>query len=202
MDYAQLQSKPSLPLPISTQFPQLVPNPSTSSFIAANVSPLSPLINLKSPNSYPLESGVKPGSRKKRSLFFSLLTSSSQHVRKASRGASERENRRAILDHLGRFLPFILILTAQSTGSVINKSKINILMESIKFLRHLQHQIATLREQVATAEAKATKRLGQVKEIVAQQKINYHVLFLQSPVPMAILSTDGQFVDANSQFCT
>ena len=104
MDYAQLQSKPSLPLPISTQFPQLVPNPSTSSFIAANVSPLSPLINLKSPNSYPLESGVKPGSRKKRSLFFSLFTFSSQHVRKASRGASERENRRAILDHLGRFL--------------------------------------------------------------------------------------------------
>ena len=98
--------------------------------------------------------------------------------------------------------PFYFFLTTQSTGSVINKSKINILMESIKFLRHLQHQIATLREQVATAEAKATKRLGQVKEIVAQQKINYHVLFLQSPVPMAILSTDGQFIDANSQFCT
>lgn len=85
---------------------------------------------------------------------------------------------------------------------MINKSKINILMESIKFLRHLQHQISTLREQVQTAEAKANKRLGQVKEIVAQQKINYHVLFLQSPVPMAILSTDGQFIDANSQFCT
>ena len=203
MDYAQLQSKPSLPLPISTQFPQLVPNPSTSSFIAANVSPLSPLINLKSPNSYPLESGVKPGSRKKRSLFFSLFTFSSQHVRKASRGASERENRRAILDHLGRFLlSFFFDSHTPSTGSVINKSKINILMESIKFLRHLQHQIATLREQVATAEAKANKRLGQVKEIVAQQKINYHVLFLQSPVPMAILSTDGQFIDANSQFCT
>ena len=29
---------------------------------------------------------------------------------------------------------------------MINKSKINILMESIKFLRHLQHQISTLRE--------------------------------------------------------
>ena len=103
---------------------------------------------------------------------------------------------------VGSFFPSLFDSHTQSTGSVINKSKINILMESIKFLRHLQHQIATLREQVATAEAKATKRLGQVKEIVAQQKINYHVLFLQSPVPMAILSTDGQFVDANSQFCT
>ena len=104
MDYAKLQSKPSLFLPISTQFPQLVPNPSTNSFITANVSSLSPLIKSKSPNSYPLESGVKPSSRKKRSFLFRFLTSSSQHVRKASRGASERENRRAILDHLGRFL--------------------------------------------------------------------------------------------------
>lgn len=38
MDYAQLQSKPSLSLPISTQFPPLVQNPNNSSFIAANVS--------------------------------------------------------------------------------------------------------------------------------------------------------------------
>ena len=74
-------------------------------------------------------------------------------------------------------------------------------MESIKFLHHLQNQISDLKEQVKVAEEKANKRLGQVKEVVAQQKINYHVLFLQSPVPMAVLSTDGQFIDANSQFC-
>lgn len=201
MDYAKLQSKPSLFLPISTQFPQLVLNPSTNSFITANVSSLSPLIKSKSPNSYPLESGVKPSSRKKR--LYSISSSLSVHNTSEKRRV-ERLN--AKIEELYSIIsvpfPFYFFLTTQSTGSVINKSKINILMESIKFLRHLQHQIATLREQVATAEAKATKRLGQVKEIVAQQKINYHVLFLQSPVPMAILSTDGQFIDANSQFCT
>ena len=201
MDYAKLQSKPSLFLPISTQFPQLVLNPSTNSFITANVSSLSPLIKSKSPNSYPLESGVKPSSRKKR--LYSISSSLSVHNTSEKRRV-ERLN--AKIEELYSIIsvpfPFYFFLTTQSTGSVINKSKINILMESIKFLRHLQHQIATLREQVATAEAKANKRLGQVKEIVAQQKINYHVLFLQSPVPMAILSTDGQFIDANSQFCT
>ena len=84
---------------------------------------------------------------------------------------------------------------------MINKSKISILLETIKFVRHLQSQIADLKEQMRIAEEKASKRLNQVNEIVASQKINYHVLFLQSPVPMAILRTDGQFVDANSQFC-
>ncbi|KAK8810283.1 hypothetical protein WA538_002858, partial [Blastocystis sp. DL] len=88
-----------------------------------------------------------------------------------------------------------------STGTMINKSKINILMESVKFLRHLETQIKDLREQTKKAEERATKRMGQVNEVVQSQRINYHVLFLQSPVPMAILSTDGQFVDANSQFC-
>ena len=84
---------------------------------------------------------------------------------------------------------------------MINKSIINILMESVKFLRHLETQIKDLREQTKKAEERATKRMGQVNEVVQSQRINYHVLFLQSPVPMAILSTDGQFVDANSQFC-
>ena len=84
---------------------------------------------------------------------------------------------------------------------MINKSKISILLETIKFVRHLQSQIADLKEQMRIAEEKASKRLNQVNEIIASQKINYHVLFLQSPVPMAILRTDGQFVDANSQFC-
>ncbi|KNB44179.1 helixloop-helix DNA-binding domain containing protein [Blastocystis sp. subtype 4] len=88
-----------------------------------------------------------------------------------------------------------------STGTIINKSKINVLMETVKYIRHLQSQIRNLREQTKMAEEKANRRMDQMNEIVQSQKINYHVLFLQSPVPMAILSTDGQFVDANSQFC-
>ena len=74
-------------------------------------------------------------------------------------------------------------------------------METVKYIRHLQSQIRNLREQTKMAEEKANRRMDQMNEIVQSQKINYHVLFLQSPVPMAILSTDGQFVDANSQFC-
>ena len=31
--------------------------------------------------------------------------------------------------------------------------------------------------------------------------VNYHVMFLQNPIPQAVLAADGQFVDANSQFC-
>ena len=92
-------------------------------------------------------------------------------------------------------------LIMQSTGPLINKSKINILLETIKFIKHLQSQIADLKEQLETAQQKANRRLDRVNEVIASQIINYHVLFLQSPVPMAILSTDGQFIDANSQFC-
>lgn len=74
-------------------------------------------------------------------------------------------------------------------------------METVKYIRHLQSQIHNLREQTKIAEEKANRRMDQMNEVIQSQKINYHVLFLQSPVPMAILSTDGQFVDANSQFC-
>lgn len=34
-----------------------------------------------------------------------------------------------------------------------------------------------------------------------RSSVNYHVMFLQNPIPQAILATDGQFIDANSQFC-
>lgn len=75
------------------------------------------------------------------------------------------------------------------------------MLETIKFIRHLQSQIQELKDQLNAAQKKADRRLDHVNEMVASQKINYHVLFLQSPVPMAVLSTDGQFIDANSQFC-
>lgn len=34
-----------------------------------------------------------------------------------------------------------------------------------------------------------------------RSSVNYHVMFLQNPIPQAILAPDGQFIDANSQFC-
>lgn len=34
-----------------------------------------------------------------------------------------------------------------------------------------------------------------------RSSVNYHVMFLQNPIPQAVLAADGQFVDANSQFC-
>ena len=75
-------------------------------------------------------------------------------------------------------------------------------MESVRLIKHLQSQIADLRQQTKVAEEKANRRIGRMNEVVQSQRINYHALFLQSPVPTALLSTDGQFVDANSQFCT
>ena len=75
-------------------------------------------------------------------------------------------------------------------------------METIRLIKHLQNQIQDLQQQTKVAEEKANKRMGRVNEVVQSQRINYHALFLQSPVPTALLSTDGQFVDANSQFCT
>ena len=63
----QLQSEPSLSLPISPQLPQFVQ--SANCFIPSSVR-LSPIdLKSKNPNSYPSESGVKPGSRKKRTKF-------------------------------------------------------------------------------------------------------------------------------------
>ena len=35
----------------------------------------------------------------------------------------------------------------------------------------------------------------------SRSTVNYHVMFLQNPIPQAILAADGQFIDANSQFC-
>lgn len=35
-----------------------------------------------------------------------------------------------------------------------------------------------------------------------RSSVNYHVMFLQNPIPQAILATDGQFIDANAQFCS
>ena len=35
-----------------------------------------------------------------------------------------------------------------------------------------------------------------------RSSVNYHVMFLQNPIPQAILAADGQFLDANSQFCS
>ena len=75
-------------------------------------------------------------------------------------------------------------------------------MESVRLIKHLQSQIHDLRQQTKVAEEKASRMMGRMNEIVQSQRINYHALFLQSPVPTALLSTDGQFVDANSQFCT
>lgn len=34
-----------------------------------------------------------------------------------------------------------------------------------------------------------------------RSSVNYHVMFLQNPIPQAILAADGGFIDANSQFC-
>ena len=31
-----------------------------------------------------------------------------------------------------------------------------------------------------------------------RSSVNYHVMFLQNPIPQAVLAADGQFVDANS----
>ena len=41
-----------------------------------------------------------------------------------------------------------------------------------------------------------------VLQPIIRSSVNYHVMFLQNPVPQAILAADGQFLDANSQFCS
>ncbi|KAK8802015.1 hypothetical protein WA158_006410 [Blastocystis sp. Blastoise] len=87
-----------------------------------------------------------------------------------------------------------------NSGIIIGKNKINILTETVHFIKQLKGQIANLSTLVKDAEKRAKNRLDEVNESVHSVNINYHVLFLQNSIPQAILSTDGQFINANLQF--
>lgn len=87
-----------------------------------------------------------------------------------------------------------------------------VLTETTKKIRYLESAVKELRQKVREVEVssiayhnlqvKTRRALSKICYKPIKSTVNYHVMFLQNPIPQAILAADGQFIDANSQFCS
>ncbi|KNB46403.1 hypothetical protein JH06_0180 [Blastocystis sp. subtype 4] len=86
-------------------------------------------------------------------------------------------------------------------------NKVTVLTETTKKIRYLESAVKELRQKVREVEVlffcvKTRRALSEICYKPVKSTVNYHVMFLQNPIPQAILAADGQFIDANSQFCS
>lgn len=90
----------------------------------------------------------------------------------------------------------------ESSGVSIRKNKVTVLTETTKKIRYLESAVKELRQKVREAEYNSHNLMNHISLKPSRSTVNYHVMFLQNPIPQAILAADGQFIDANSQFCS
>ncbi|KAK8821712.1 hypothetical protein WA556_002159 [Blastocystis sp. ATCC 50177/Nand II] len=95
-----------------------------------------------------------------------------------------------------------LFVLLESSGVSIRKNKVTVLTETTKKIRYLESAVKELRQKVRDAEYNARRAMSEICYKPVRSSVNYHVMFLQNPIPQAVLAADGQFVDANSQFCS
>ena len=109
-------------------------------------------------------------------------------------------------------VPLLIETKSQSSGVSIRKNKVTVLTETTKKIRYLESAVKELRQKVREVEVmissdlflqvKTRRALSEICYKPIKSTVNYHVMFLQNPIPQAILAADGQFIDANSQFCS